>query len=72
MLTDKSGIARFFGKPVELFFREVRFLVAAERYVELAAQVIAAQAVIAVAVQVQEQQRPAVGSVLVLNSSRSR
>ncbi|MNC58527.1 hypothetical protein D3C81_2176990 [compost metagenome] len=60
MLADKSGVAGFFSEPVQLVLREVRFLITSKRHVELPAQVIAAQAVIAVAVQIKKQQRTTV------------
>ncbi|MNN73403.1 hypothetical protein D3C81_1895180 [compost metagenome] len=61
MLADKSGVAGFFSEPVQLFFREVRFLVTSKRDVELSTQIIPAQAVITVAVQIEKQQRAAIG-----------
>ena len=49
-------ILRFFSKVVQLILREVRTLVATKRHVKFTAQIIPAQAVVAMAVEVEEQQ----------------
>ncbi|VFS85539.1 Uncharacterised protein [Raoultella planticola] len=42
---------------IQLSFREVGLLITAERYVKFAAQIIATQAIVTMAVQIQEQHR---------------
>ena len=51
-------ILRFFSKVIQLVLREVRALIAAKRHVEFPTQIIPAQAVVTMAVEIEEQQRP--------------
>ena len=55
----KLCVLRFFGKVVQLVLREIRALIATKRHVKFPAQVIAAQAVVTMTVEIEEQQRSA-------------
>ena len=57
----KLGVLRLGGEVIELSLGEIGLFVAAKRHVELAAQVVAAQAVVAMTIQIQEQHRATQG-----------
>src|SRR5690606_27779175 len=55
--SDLLGILRFFSKVIQFVLWEIGTLIAAKRHVKLATQIIPAQTVVAMAVEIKKQQR---------------